>query len=513
MLLTLPLIIPQATAILALLLRRWRTAQRAVGLAGAVGLLGATGVLFVRVMEEGVLATQMGGWVAPFGISLVADPLSAGLLLVTAFVTLVVVLYSLVGIDADRERFGYWPLLFLLLMGVDGAFITGDLFNLYVWFEVLLLASFVLLVLGNTEAQLDGAVKYVGINLVSSTAFLASIGLLYGATGTLNMADLSGQIEMLRGTGLEVTLAALFLVAFGIKAAIFPLFFWLPASYHTPPAPIAALFAGLLTKVGIYSLLRVFTLLFTDPSAATQTLLLLLAGLTMLVGVLGALVQRNLPRLLAFLVVSAMGYILMGLGLYTDLGLTGAVFYTLQDVLVKATLFLLAGLVLTATGEALVDRMGGLYRYRPLLAGLFIIPAFSLAGFPPFPGFWGKLALVKAGLQAGRPIIVAVALVVGLLTLLVVGQVWSRAFWRNAPEEEGHTRVRASGSRLQLFSVSVLVAALFALGLYVQPLYDVADEATGALLDTEAYIEAVGVEQTDNHSSPAQDAGTSNATH
>ena len=487
-LLVLPIIIPQGTAVLALLLRQYRSLQRGVCVAGAAALLGSTGLLLVRVLQEGVQATQMGGWPAPFGITLVADPLSAGLLVVTSIVALAVVLYSIATLDEQREKFGYYPLLFLLLMGVDGAFITGDMFNLYVWFEVLLMASFVLLVLGNEEAQLDGAIKYVGINLVSSVAFLTAIGLLYGATGTLNMADLAGSLEPLRGSGLEATLAALFLIAFGIKAAIFPLFFWLPASYHTPPAPVAAIFAGLLTKVGIYSLLRVFTLIFSEPTGYTQTLILTLAGLTMLVGALGAIVQRNVQRLLAFLVVSAMGYIMMGLGLFTELGLTGAVFYVLQDVLVKAALFLLGGLMLRATGTAFLDQMGGLYRYRPLLAGLFLVPAFSLAGFPPFPGFWGKLVLIQAGLAAGRPVIVAVALVVGLITLLVVGQVWSQAFWRDSPKEADSPPAESKLSQLPVIG---LVLLLLVIGLYAQPLYQIAEQATVVLFDAQLYVEAV----------------------
>ena len=487
-LLVLPIIIPQGTAILALLLRQYRNLQRGVCVAGAVALLGSASLLLIQVLQEGVQATQMGGWPAPFGITLVADPLSAGLLVMTSIVALAVVLYSIATLDEQREEFGYYPLLFLLLMGVDGAFITGDLFNLYVWFEVLLMASFVLLVLGNEEAQLDGAIKYVGINLVSSVAFLTAIGLIYGTTGALNMADLAGSLEPLRGSGLEATLAALFLIAFGIKAAIFPLFFWLPAAYHTPPAPVAAIFAGLLTKVGIYSLLRVFTLIFPDPMGYTQTLILTLAGLTMLVGALGAIVQRNVQRLLAFLVVSAMGYIIMGLGLFTELGLTGAVFYVLQDVLVKAALFLLAGLMLRATGTVFLDQMGGLYRYRPLLAGLFLVPAFSLAGFPPFPGFWGKLVLIQAGLAAGQPVIVAVALVVGLITLLIVGQVWSQAFWRGSPKEPSNILAE---SKLSQLSVVGLVLILLAIGLYAQPLYYVAEQATVVLFDAQLYVEAV----------------------
>ena len=491
-LLVFAIIIPQATAILALLLRRSKKVQRGICVVGALGLLVSNTALLAGVLSDGVQAMQLGGWPAPFGITLVADPLSAGLLFMTSIAALGVVLYSLASVDQQREQFGYYPLLFLLIMGVDGAFVTGDIFNLYVWFEVLLMASFVLLVLGNERPQLDGAIKYVGINLVSSVAFLTAIGLLYGTLGSLNMADLATRLESLHGTGLEATLAALFLVAFGIKAAIFPLFFWLPASYHTPPAPVSAIFAGLLTKVGIYSLLRVFTLLFSEPSGFTQTLMLVLAGLTMLVGALGAIVQRDVQRILAFLVVSAMGYILMGLGFFTELGLRGAVFYTLQDILVKAALFLIGGLMLRATGTALLDKMGGLYRYRPLLAGMFIIPAFSLAGFPPFSGFWGKLALVQAGLAAGHFVVVAVALGVGLITLVVVGQVWARAFWQDpSADGEAEPQVIEKGNALQSFSVVGLVLVLAVIAVDAQPLYRVAERASAVLIDTEPYIRAV----------------------
>lgn len=490
-LLVLPLAVPLGTAVLTLLLRPFHTLQRFVSIVGAVVLLGASGALLWQVATDGIRAAQMGEWPAPFGISLVVDPLSAGLVAVTAFVAVAVAVYAVAGLDEARQRLGFHPLFHLLLLGVNGAFVTGDIFNLYVWFEVLLIASFVLLVLGNERAQLDGAVKYVGINLVSSVTFLAAVGLLYGHTGTLNMADAAGRLVELRGSGVEATLATLFIIAFGIKAALFPLFFWLPAAYHTPPAPVAAVFAGLLTKVGIYSLLRVFTLLFPDPTGYTQLVLLVLAAGTMVVGVAGALVQRNVQRLLAFLVISAMGYILMGLGFFTTLGLVGAVFYILQDVPVKTTLFLIGGMMERETGTNRLGEMGGLYQYRPLLSLAFVVPAFSLAGFPPFPGFWGKLTLVQAGLEAEQFTIVAVALIVGLLTLLVVAQVWSRAFWRQAEQED----LRADGSAGQRValngSIAVLALALFAIGCYAQPLYGLAEQAATSLVDSQVYIEAV----------------------
>jgi multicomponent Na+:H+ antiporter subunit D len=490
-LLVLPIVIPAVTGVLALLIRRFRGLQRAVSILGAAGLFGVGALILAQVQAGGIQVDQMGGWAAPFGITLVADYLSAGLVAITGFVALAVAVYAVKGIDEAREDFGFHTLFHLLLMGVNGAFLTGDMFNMYVWFEVLLIASFVLLVLGNERDQLDGAVKYVGINLVASVSFLSAIGLLYGMTGTLNMADLAGSMGNIRGSGMEAAVAMLFLIGFGIKAALFPLYYWLPASYHTPPAPIAAVFAGLLTKVGIYSLLRVFTLLFPDPTGYTQGVLLVVAAATMIVGVLGALVQRNVLRLLAFLVISAMGYVVMGLGFFTTLGLAGAIFYVFQDIPVKTTLFLIGGLMERETGTVELGEMGGLYQHRPLLALSFLVPAFSLAGFPPFPGFWGKLTLVQAGLAAEQWVVVGVALAVGLLTLLVVAQVWARAFWRPLQREELAASDVLSTRLLLNGPVVTLAAVLFALGLYAQPLFSLAHTAAVHLTDTGPYIQAV----------------------
>ncbi|PEN12856.1 Na+/H+ antiporter subunit D [Longibacter salinarum] len=490
-LLVLPVIIPALTGILTLLLRRSRRAQRVLSVLGATALLGASSVILWNVQTEGIQVAQMGDWAAPFGITLVADAFSAGLITISAFVALAVAVYALRGMDVEREFFGFHTLLHLLMMGINGAFITGDLFNMYVWFEVLLIASFVLLVLGNEERQLDGAVKYVGINLVASVSFLTAIGLLYGFTGSLNFADIATSMGNIREAGLEATIAALFLVGFGIKAGLFPLYFWLPASYHTPPAPVSAIFAGLLTKVGVYSLIRIFTLLFPEPTGYTKTLLLVVAGLTMVIGVLGAVTERNVNRLLAFLVISAMGYVVMGLGFFTTLGLAGAVFYIFQDIPVKASLFLIGGVMERETGTTEIGKMGGLYTHRPLLALAFIVPAFSLAGFPPFPGFWGKLTLVQAGLETENYLIVAVALLVGALTLLVVGQLWARAFWSPA-REDGLVSTDTFLQRSVLQTpIVVLAVALFAVGLYAQPLFELAHQAATNLTNTAPYIQAV----------------------
>ena len=491
-LLVLPVVLPMVVGVLVLLARSYRTVQRVLSLTGTVALVGVASVILARVVSDGVQVSQMGNWPAPFGITVVYDALSAGLVFMASIAALAIAIYALKGIDTAREQYGFHTLFQIQLMGINGAFVTGDLFNMYVWYEVLLIASFVLLVLGNERRQLDGAVKYVGINLVASAAFLVAIGLTYGMTGTLNLADISGSMENIRGSGLEAMLASLFLIGFGLKTAIFPLYFWLPASYHTPPAAIGAIFAALLTKVGAYSLIRIFTLFFPDPVGYTQMVLLVLAAATMVVGVLGALVEKEVQRLLAFLVISAMGYVVMGLGFFTTLGLVGAVFYLLQDVPVKATLFLIGGLMERETQTRSIDEMGGLYWHRPVLALAFIVPAFSLAGFPPFPGFWAKLTLVQAGLESNQYVMVAVALIVGVLTLLAVAQLWARAFWSPAKGEDLPSYRATWAERLAMNGpVAVLAVLLLVIGLYAQPLYALAETAATTLVTPEIYVNAV----------------------
>ena len=494
--LTAPLLLPFVAAALAMLAWRWVAVQRWLGVAGAVGQLVAGIVLLVTVRSEGVVATQMGGWSAPFGITLVADLLSATMVVVTGLMGLAVVVFSFGGLDNRRESFGYYPLLLILLVGISGAFLTGDLFNLFVWFEVMLIASFVLLALGGERAQLEGAIKYVTINLVSSAFFLSAVGIIYGLTGTLNMADLAERLRDLDEPVLETTVAMLLLVVFGIKAAVFPLFFWLPASYHTPPVVVSAIFAGLLTKVGVYALIRTFTLLFVDDVGFTHTLLLAIAGLTMVIGAVGAVTQQDLRRVFSFLVISAVGYMVMGLGLFTAVALGAALFYLVQDAVAKTALFLVSGLVRLVGGSFGLPRLGGLYHTNPLLAGLFLLPALSLAGIPPMSGFVAKIGLVQAGLAGEQYLVVGLALVASVVTLLAVGVAWNEAFWRSAPEGASidleEYRATSPGERLSMFApVAVLVMLVVVLGLAAQPVLELTLEAGEQLMQPDTYIDAV----------------------
>ena len=491
-LLLLPLFIPILGAGIALLAWQNRALQRAVGVGATAALFAAGIVLLAVVNGSGPLAIQVGNWPAPFGITLVADLLSALLVAITGLMGLVVTVYSLVNIDPARESFGYYPLVLLLLMGVSGAFLTGDMFNLYVWFEVLLIASFVLLALGGERVQLAGAIKYVTLNLIASALFLAAVAILYSTTGTLNMADLALRLQTLDQPGLATVLAMLFLVAFGIKAAIFPFFFWLPDSYHTPPLPVTTLFSALLTKVGVYALLRTFTLLFTQDTAYTHTLLLVLAGFTMVTGVLGAVAQGEVRRLLSFHIISQIGYLLLGLGLFTPLALAGVLVFMTHVIITKAALFLVSGIMFRLQGTYQLEKLGGLYRSNGGVALLFLLPAFSLAGLPPFSGFWAKFALVRAGLEAGQYVIIAVALGVSVLTLFSMTKIWAAAFWKPRPAETQPQPALVGRERLLFLLPTVtLVALTVVLGVLVQPLMDLALAASDQLLNPALYIETV----------------------
>lgn len=488
-----PVLVPFATAILLLLFRPSRRTENGLAALGCAAHLCVAGLLLDRVTREGVVAVQIGGWTAPFGISFVADRLGAAMVLVTAVIGSAVVVHAMAEIDDRRRRFGFSGFTQILLAGVCGAFLTGDVFNLYVWYEVMLIAAFALLTLGGERAQIDGAVKYVALNLIATLLFLAGCGLLYGIAGTLNMADLHERLPSVANQGLVTAVAIVFAIGFGIKAALFPLFSWLPASYHTPPVAVSALFAGLLTKVGVYSLIRFFTLVFTGDASFTGGLLAWVAAITMVTGVLGAAAQYEMRRILGFHIVSQIGYMVMGLALATPLALAGAVFYTIHHIVVKANLFLVAGVVQRLCGTADLRHTGGLYRREPLLSILFLVPAFSLAGFPPLSGFWAKLFLVKAGIEIGSPWVVAILVGVGVLTVFSMTKIWSEVFWKPAPTPAACSPAPLRGTEraLLLGPVAGLAAITLAIGIWPGPLFDFAAAAARELRDPAGYVAAV----------------------
>jgi multicomponent Na+:H+ antiporter subunit D len=385
--------------------------------------------------------------------------------------------------DSDREAFGFHPLYHVMMMGVCGSFLTGDLFNLFVWFEVLLISSFVLLALGGEKRQIVGAIKYVAINLVASSVFLSALGLLYGATGTLNMADLAVRVRDFEPAGFITALSMMFLAAFGVKAGVFPFFFWLPASYHTPPPVVSAVFAGLLTKVGVYALVRTFTLIFVTDPEFVHTVLLWVAGSTMVVGGLGAIAQDNFRRVLSFLLISHIGNMVLGLAFMTQAGLAATVYYTAHHMITKTALFLIAGTLALWFGTDRLDAQGGLFDRRRGMAILFLLAAFALAGIPPFSGFYGKVGLLQAATEQGQWALVAASVASSFLTLVAVLKLWNESFWRSGPKPG---KIRAP-----LGPVAGLVGAGLLLGLAAGPAYQLADDTARQLMDTQSYIRAV----------------------
>lgn len=496
-LVALPIAIPLGSAVLALLGRRSAAWARIVSLAGVVALLGAGVALLAAVDRHGHLVMHVGHWRAPFGIALVADRFAALMVVLSAAAGLWSMLFALREETGDPPRPMLLPIMSVLLMGVCGAFLTGDLFNLYVWFEVLLMASFVLLALGNRREQLVGAVKYVVLNLLSSLAFLAAAGLVYGMYGTLNFADLarlSG--EAVGGpTGPTRAIAGLLLLAFGIKAALVPVFFWLPASYHTPSFAVSALFSALLTKVGMYSIIRAFTVAFPMEAAELRDVLAVLAGVSMVVGVLGAASQYQVRRILAFHSVSQMGYILMGLAIGTPAGLAASVFFVLHHGVVKSNLFLVAGAMERATGSNYLKdhAIAGLLRASPMLAGAFLVTALSLAGIPPMSGFAAKLGLIAAGVDERSYWLVGVATGVGLLTMYSMVKIWAEAFWREPDESSESLGAARRIPRLGLMgAVPLAMAGLtLALGVLAGPVVSLCVRAGEQLADPSGYVRAV----------------------
>ena len=372
------------------------------------------------------------------------------------------------------------------MAGLCGAFITADLFNLYVWFEVLLIASFALISLGGGPRRLAGSLTYVALNLLATLVFLLAAGLLYGSAGTLNMGELAVQFRSGQASAGAELAVLLMLLAFAIKAALFPVFGWLPATYHVAWTPISALFAGLLTKVGVYALIRLVTLLWPEPGALHQVLLWL-ACATMLVGVLGAAAQTEVRRILSFHVVSQVGYMVLGLALASPLALAGAVFYLIHHIVVKANLFLIGGLAALLCGSERLAAMGGLYARAPWLALLFAIPALSLAGIPPLSGFWAKFLLVKASLDLAAWTAAAVALLTGVFTLLSMSKIWNEAFLKPHPEGEAALG-NSAGLRLALACIAVLAGLTLLIGLAAGPVLDYAQASASQLLSGEAHL-------------------------
>ena len=505
-------LVPLLAAALTLVLGRRARPQRIVAALALVTVLGLSVALLVGVDAQGAVVVEVGDWPAPFGIVLVVDRLSALMLVVSSVVLLAVLIFSIgQGLaDGDDETpvSIYYPTYLILTTGVMVAFVAGDLFNLYVGFEILLVASYVLITLGGTPARIRAGVTYIIVSLLSSILFLAAIGMVYGALGTVNLAQVAVRMQDIP-VDVQILLHVMLLVAFGIKAAVFPLSFWLPDSYPSAPAPVTAVFAGLLTKIGVYAIIRLETIIFPTPEL--NPALLVLALLTMVVGALGAVAQADIKRILSFTLVSHIGYMILGVALATVAGTAAAIYYIVHHIVVQTTLFLAAGLVEREAGSTSITRIGGLLASAPLVAVLFFIPALSLGGIPPFSGFIGKLGLFQAAAAQGDALaylLIGGGALVSLLTLYALVRVWNLAFWRPASDVEGDesrllraveeapdstetlSETRATPRLMILSTVGMVIVGL-SLTVFAGPLYGVADRAAQNLDGSTDYIELV----------------------
>lgn len=496
----LPIIGPIAAAAVTLLLggqvRRWVSFITLV----VVGVV-ATGTI-IRVDADGPLAVQAGGWAAPYGISLVADRLSAILVVVSLAMLLLVLMYAIGQSQAgdplaDRAQLAFHPAYLTLAAGVSFAFLTGDLFNLFVAFEVMLTASYVLITARSGRRAVRSSMTYIVVSLLASGLFVSTVGLVYAATGTVNFAQLHDAMGEVADP-VRIALSMMLILVFGIKAALFPLYFWLPDSYPTAPAPVTAVFAGLLTKVGVYAIVRSQLLIFPDDRAVTGPVLLILAGATLLFGILGAIAQNEIKRMLTFIIVSHIGFMVMGLGLFTVAGLAGAVFYILHHIVMQTSIFCVEGLIERRVGTSQLDQISGLAHRSPLLAGLFALPALSLAGFPPLSGFVGKVALFDAGVTIESWGIVAVAALVSLLTVYALSRIWVSAFWGREsdvkpdqdPEDRLDLGVLSVPPAMTAATVATVIVGLL-IPLFGGPLYAFCERAATDMLTGQAYVNAV----------------------
>ena len=491
-LLVAPVLVPLAGAVL--LVAPWTRPRVGGWVALAVGLivLGLAFHTLFMVQREGIQATNLGDWPGPFGIVLVADLFSTGTVVAASLVAVVSLAVVMLSQDLAERKY-ILPFMLFLLAGVNGAFMTGDIFNLFVFFEVTLLASYALIAIGAGRLRTEAAFKYVVINVIGSTFLLMGIGLLYGELGTLNMAHLAIRAESAENGAVVTAVAALLMAAFGIKAALIPFHFWLPGAYAQLPSGVAVFFGAVLTKVGVYSMIRVFTLVLGHDQDYVQPLLFVMAGLSIVLGALGAVAQRDIRSILTWDIISQVGYMIMGLALFTTASVGAAIFFMLQYMPAKAALFSVAAAVEKLRGTGNISRLGGLARAYPLLSALFLVPAMSLGGIPPLSGFWGKLAILESALRLNTPsayALAGVALVGSLLTLFAMFRIWQSVFWG---EDKRNNRESTALSTAYLYAVpiAVVASATVVLAVAAAGLHDITSEAAQQLLDPTQYVDAV----------------------
>ncbi len=466
-----------------------RVLQRRLSLAGSFALLLVSLLLVQTAGQDTIQVYSLGNWQAPFGIVLVLDRLSALMVLTTAVLALLVNVYACNG-DDSRGRY-FHSLFQFQIAGISGAFLTGDLFNLFVFFEILLIASYALLLHGGGSPRLRSAVHYVVLNLVGSTLFLLGAGLVYGVSGTLNMADIARFVQQAEGDSLHLMHAAgwILILVFGLKAAFLPLHFWLPRAYASATAPVAALFA-IMTKVGLYAILRFVTLIYGAEASVVAVfdlnLLFAIALLTLLLGAFGAFAADTLHSMLAWLVLVSVGTLLAGISLANEQSITASLYYLLHSTWGIAGMFLLADLIARQRGKMAARLRSGPPLLTPArLGGLFFVGAIATAGLPPFSGFIGKLSLLQSATGTQAVWLWPALLFASFVVIVALSRAGSQLFWQQgAASTEPSAPLSTSGYSAALLLTCSAIFLLITAG----PLLEYCQAAAGQLLQPQLYL-------------------------
>lgn len=487
-LLILPLLLPAICALVLVFIRTHSRLSRIF----SIGTMSITTIisllLLIYVMQHKPIALDFGGWKAPYGIQFVGDSLSLLMVTTSSFVVTLIMAYGFGSREKRAIRYYLPSFILFLTVGVIGSFLTADLFNIYVMFEVMLLASFVLITLGQSVEQLRAAIIYVVLNILGSWLLLLGIGLLYKLTGTLNFTLVAQRLTEMQGESSVVIISMVFLIAFGAKAALV-LFMWLPKAYAVLNTELAALFAALMTKVGAYALIRFFTLLFDDNSGITHPLLVVLSCITMLIGAFGVLAYRDIKKIAAYQVILSIGFIILGLGSNTISGVNGAIFYLTNDIVVKTLLFFIIGSLVYITGYRQYKNLYGLAKREPFFGVAFVVMILAIGGVPPFSGFPGKVFIFKGAVENGNYIGLTLMILTSLIGMFSLFRIFFTMYLGNADKGEPIDFKPIPKYRKGL--IGILVAAIIGMGLAAPLIFKVTDNATHLNMDDGLYEKMV----------------------
>ncbi len=513
-----PFLVMLATAVLTLLTRRWKRLQTGISLAGSTLYIAAVIFLLKRVFPANILTYQLSNWPAPYGITFVADALSGFMLLTTASLILPVLVFSLAYMDDYSHRVSFQPLYHFMILGITGAFLTGDLFNLFVWFEVMLMSSYILVGFYGGKQETQAALQYIVTNLIGSAFMLVAIGGIYATTGTLNMADLAARLAQPGAYNITIEpvlgLSALLFCVFALKSGIAPFQFWVPPTYKAAPAPVSAILAGAAKKVGVYAVIRLYLGVFSTATIPLSLpfisgnsipqffgpFIVLTAALSMFIGGVGALSRESLDELLSYSSIAQVGFIMLPVGLVAmEIGVgaaavTASLLYVLNHAIAKAMLFLSSGAIKFSTGTDRLNKLGGLMDHSRILALSFLAGALSLIGIPPLFGFFGKMMIFRSSLTSFP--ILSLAIGGSVLTVIYFSRAWNRGFWGEKTEF-----TVSESLKLQLSMITLLALLLVLGGIIANPIVEAAQNAADAALNIDAYTDAVLNSETVKHTS------------